>query len=84
VMVFSAKLFHASPPNRGKAVRVAAGALIVPRPAQLYCYYADPAAPDQVEVFAVDDAFYTRYDYGTRPTGVPRVGVWRAPAPAAS
>ncbi len=75
VMIFSQKLFHASPPNRGKAIRVAAGALVVPREAQLYCFYPDAAAPERVEVFAVDDRFYTQYEYGTRPSGVPRVGV---------
>jgi ectoine hydroxylase-related dioxygenase (phytanoyl-CoA dioxygenase family) len=72
VMVFSQKLFHGSPPNRGSGKRIAFGALLVPREAQLYCYYVDDTSPAKMEVFAVDDAFFTRYPYGTRPAGVPR------------
>lgn len=75
VMVFSQKLFHASPPNRGTAKRIAAGALLVPREAQLYCFYVNGETARKMEVFAVDDEFFTRYPYGTRPAGVPRVGV---------
>lgn len=74
-MVFSQKLFHASPPNRSTAKRIAVGALAVPREAQLYCYYVDGASAAKMEVFAVDDAFYTSCPYGTRPAGVPRVGL---------
>jgi Phytanoyl-CoA dioxygenase (PhyH) len=73
VMIFSQKLFHASQPNRSKVTRVVVGGLFVPREAQLYCYYH--ASPEQLEVYAVDDLFYTRYIYRTRPEGVPRVGV---------
>jgi hypothetical protein len=73
VMIFSQKLFHASRPNRTKVTRVVVGGLFVPREAQLYCYYH--ASPEQLEVYEVDDMFYTRYIYRTRPEGVPRVGV---------
>ena len=74
LMIFSQKLFHASPPNRGRASRIVAGALLVPREAQLYCLFPDADDPARLEIFAVDDAFYTRYHYGVRPEGVPRVG----------
>jgi hypothetical protein len=74
-MIFCQKLFHASRPNRGTAARVAVGCLFVPQDAQLYCYYPDPAAPQRMEVFEVDDLFYTRHLYRTRPEGVPRVAV---------
>ncbi|HEX9985823.1 MAG TPA: phytanoyl-CoA dioxygenase family protein [Thermoanaerobaculia bacterium] len=81
-MIFCQKLFHASPPNRGKVKRVAVGALLVPKEAQLYCYYPAPKNPGKLEVFAVDDEFYTQYTYRSRPEGVPRAGVidyWYAP-----
>lgn len=71
VMVFCQKLFHASQPNRGNATRVVVGGLFVPREAQLYCYYQ--ASPSRMEIYEVDDLFYTRYIYTTRPEGVPRV-----------
>lgn len=74
-MLFSQRLFHASFANRSAAPRVAVGALFIPREAQLRCYYPNPALPDKLEVFDVDDLFYTRYLYGTRPEGVPRAGV---------
>jgi hypothetical protein len=73
-MIFSQRLFHASPPNHGTAVRVVVGGLFVPREAQLYCYYNDPSSPGRMEVFEVDDLFYTRYLYRSRPEGVPCVG----------
>ena len=73
VMIFCQTLFHASPPNRGNATRVVAGGLFVPRDAQLYCYYQ--ASSTRMEVYAVDDLFYTRYLYGTRPADVPLVDV---------
>lgn len=73
LMIFCQKLLHASLPNRGAATRVVVGGLFVPQEAQLQCYV--PASPRRVEVFDVDDLFYTRYLYGTRPEGVPRVAV---------
>jgi len=72
--LFCQKLFHTSAPNRGTAPRVVAGGLFAPREAQLYCYYQDPSSPERMTVFEVDDLFYTRYIYGTRPEGVPVVG----------
>jgi ectoine hydroxylase-related dioxygenase (phytanoyl-CoA dioxygenase family) len=72
-MIFFQSLIHASPPNRGLSARPVAGALMAPRDAQLYCYYCRSAPPRRVEVYEVDDLFYTRYAYGTPPTGVPQV-----------
>ncbi len=74
-LVFSQKLFHGSRPNRSRTTRVTATALLVPTEAPLLCYYANPAMPQQLEVFEVDDLFYTRYPYATRPEGVPRIAV---------
>lgn len=72
-LIHSQMLFHGSPPNRSSAPRVVAGGFCVPRDAQLYCYYRDPASPEKLEVFEIDDLFYTRHKYGTRPEGVPHV-----------
>jgi hypothetical protein len=80
-IVYSPKLFHGSRPNRGRVARVAAGALLAPRDAPLRCYFPDQAL-QRMEVFEVDDLFYTRYAYQSRPEGVPRIGVvdyWYAP-----
>ncbi len=74
-LVFSQKLFHGSPTNRSAETRVTAAALLVPNEAPLRCYYADPARPEQLEVFAVPDDFYTRYPYATRPEGAERIAV---------
>jgi hypothetical protein len=72
-LIHSQMLFHGSPPNRGTMPRVVAGGFCVPSEAQLYCYYRDPTSPDKLEVFEIDDLFYTRHQYGTRPQGVPHV-----------
>ena len=84
-VLFSQRLFHTSQPNRSAATRVAAGGLLAPIGAQLYCYYPDPASPRRMEVFEIDDLFYIRYTYPSRPEGVPRVGVmkyWHTPLSA--
>jgi len=81
-LVFSQKLFHGSPANRGRTTRVTAAVLMAQNEAPLRCYYANPAMPEQIEVFEVDDVFYTRYPYGTRPEGVSRIAVvdhWHDP-----
>jgi ectoine hydroxylase-related dioxygenase (phytanoyl-CoA dioxygenase family) len=80
-IVYSPKLFHGSRPNRGHVARVAAGALLAPRGAPLRCYFPDQAL-QRMEVFEVDDLFYTRYAYRSRPESVPCIGVvdyWYAP-----
>jgi len=74
-LVFSQKLFHGSRANRSRTTRVTATALLVSNEAPLRCYYANPALPQKLEVFEVDDQFYMRYPYGTRPEGVPRIAV---------
>ncbi|HYK04889.1 MAG TPA: phytanoyl-CoA dioxygenase family protein [Thermoanaerobaculia bacterium] len=74
-LVFSQKLFHGSHPNRGRTTRISATALLVSREAPLRCYYANPAMPQELEVFEVDDQFYTRYPFATRPEGVHRIAV---------
>lgn len=76
-VLFSQKLFHASQPNRSATTRVAVGGLFAPIDAQLYCYYPDPSSARRMEVFEIDDLFYTRYTYRSRPEGVPRVGAIR-------
>jgi len=72
--IFCQKLFHASPPNTSGATRVVVTGLAVPREAQLLCCYPAPDSPARLEVYAVDDAFYSHYIYRSRPTGVPRIG----------
>lgn len=74
-VLFSQRLFHTSQPNRSAVTRVAAGGLLAPIGAELYCYYPNPAMPRRMEVFEIDDLFYTRYTYPSRPEGMPRVGV---------
>jgi hypothetical protein len=70
-ILYRLSLIHASPPNRTGASRPVAGVLIAPEPAQLLCYCEDRERPGRLRVYAVDDLFYTRYDYGSEPAGVP-------------
>jgi len=74
-LVFSQKLFHGSRANRSRTTRVTAAALLASNDAPLRCYHANPSLPQKLEVFEVDDLFYTRYPYATRPEGVPRIAV---------
>jgi Phytanoyl-CoA dioxygenase (PhyH) len=63
-LVFCQKLFHTSPPNRGAALRVCATALLAPAGARLRFY---DQKGDRMEVFEVDDLFYTRHVLGAPP-----------------
>jgi hypothetical protein len=74
-VVFCQKVFHTSPPNRGDAIRIVATSLLAPQGVPLRFYHEDPEARGKMEVFAVDDLFYTRHVLGTRPSGVTQLGV---------
>ena len=71
--VFDQRLFHASPPNLSGTLRVAAAGLLASRDARLRFYHQELAAPETLEVFEVDDAFFLRHRIGERPQGVPRI-----------
>lgn len=66
-LIFCQKLFHTSPPNRRPDVRVCATALLAPRGARLRFYHQNPRAPERIEIFDVDDLFYTRHILGATP-----------------
>lgn len=63
-LVFCQKVFHTSPPNRGSRTRVCATALLAPHGAGLRFY---DQRGDRMEVFEVDDLFYTRHVLGAEP-----------------
>ncbi|MBV8750473.1 MAG: phytanoyl-CoA dioxygenase family protein [Candidatus Eremiobacteraeota bacterium] len=66
--VFSPALFHSSLPNQTDAYRVAAGAMYVPREAQLLCVDPDDRfKPTHLDVFAVPDEYYQNKPYMSRP-----------------
>ena len=62
-VIFCQRVFHTSPPNRGEITRVVATALTVPAAAQLR-YYQQDHARAEMEVFEVEDLFYTRHIIG--------------------
>lgn len=77
--VFRQSVFHASLPNRGGEVRVAAAGIALPREAPLWYVYASDGAPNRKEVFVVHDAFYREHRYATRPVGLEPIAVFDAP-----
>jgi len=62
-IIFCQKVFHTSPPNGGDDVRVVATALTVPEAARLRYYHQDYAR-NVMEIFEVEDLFYTRHIIG--------------------
>jgi hypothetical protein len=68
--LFCQKIFHTSPPNRADELRVVATALTAPRESRLLFYHQRPANRARIEIYEVDDAFYTRHILGTEPAGV--------------
>ena len=73
-LLFNTKLFHTSPANQPAQLRVAATALSAPRESQLRFYHQRFSNLARIEVFEVDDAFYTRHILGTEPAGVHSLG----------
>lgn len=70
-LVYDSRLFHCSAINHSDEERIVAAGLMVPQAAALRYYHRDlqnPAAP--LEVFEVDDDFYTRLIIGVRPEGI--------------
>jgi ectoine hydroxylase-related dioxygenase (phytanoyl-CoA dioxygenase family) len=70
---YDGALLHSSAHNRSSARRVAVGTVLVPEDTDVvHCYRTSPTA---VEVFAVDETFFWRHTPGTRPEGVPSLGM---------
>ncbi len=70
-LVYDSRLFHCSPINQSQSDRVVAAGLMIPHSTSLRYYHRDFAVtPPQLEVFEVDDGFYTRLILGTRPQGL--------------
>ncbi len=77
-------LFHASPPNRSPAVRVAATGLVIPEASRLlFVTAAEDAVPTgQLGVYGVPDDFYVTHPWGSVPDAslrLSRVAAARAP-----
>lgn len=69
VLVMDGRVLHTTPQNRSGERRIAAYINALPVEIPSVHYYR---APDgSVEAFAVDDAFYTRFNIGERPPGEP-------------
>lgn len=78
-IVMDHRLMHASPANRSAHARTAAAGVLVPHGAVLRHHHVpDPARPDELEIFEVDDAFHLRHPTGTRPAGATFVGRGRS------
>jgi hypothetical protein len=69
-IVMDNRTIHTSPANRSTQARVAAGLGIVPKGAELYHYYLNPAGPpNQLEQYAVEPLFFLRHSLGQPPEG---------------
>ncbi|HWS70635.1 MAG TPA: phytanoyl-CoA dioxygenase family protein, partial [Thermoanaerobaculia bacterium] len=64
-VLFSPRLFHTSPPNRSRATRIAACAVLVPSQSRLW--YVHAVGEGDFEIFEVDDDFYLRHTIAARP-----------------
>jgi hypothetical protein len=74
--VYTQTLFHSSLPNRSDRLRLAAGALAVPRESRLR-FLMDTAQghPRQLAIYEVEEDFYRTYLFGSTPDDEFRVGV---------
>jgi len=66
VLFHSHKLVHASPPNNTTTARVVAGMNMIPAEAVPLHYYCNDN--DLIELFEIDDRFYTHFNIGQRPS----------------
>jgi hypothetical protein len=71
--LFSQKIFHTSTANRGDVLRVVATGLAAPHESRLRHQHL--RADNRIEVYEVDDEFFTRHIFGREPAGVLSIGV---------
>lgn len=70
VLIMDGRVLHTTPQNRSGSTRVAAYINALPTEATSVHYYRSPE-DDTVEIFEVDDAFFTSFNIGERPPGEP-------------
>lgn len=71
-IIYDHRLFHGSPPNLGNEKRMAINQAMIP--AEINSYHYHQIDDETIEVFEVDDDFYSRYIIGTRPEGAKSLG----------
>lgn len=77
-IIYNSRTVHASHPNRGDKIRVAAVGVAVPREAQLLHYFRH--GPNRVEAFLVNDDFYWKdVELGKPPTAARSIGEFTIP-----
>lgn len=92
-LIFNNRTVHASPPNTSGITRIAAGIGITQKNAPLLHYYQRPGAEENIDVYAVDEAFFLShnnskmsayYNKGLAPEGLSKINTFRKAAPALS
>jgi hypothetical protein len=74
-LVYDTRIFHCSPPNKTASERVVLAGLMIPQDSILRYYHCDfQNCPSKLEIFEVDDEFYTRIILGVKPEGLTSLG----------
>jgi hypothetical protein len=77
--VYTQTLFHSSPPNFSSSPRVAAGAMAIPREANLlFVSLTQRSQGDLFTIYKTPDDFYIDHIYGTAPRNAIELGAVRA------
>lgn len=74
-LIYDTRTFHCSPANKTDKERVALAGLMIPQDSILRYYHCDfQNDPSKLEIFEVDDEFYTRVILGVKPEGLRSLG----------
>ncbi len=75
-LLYDIRLIHGTPPNLSDSPRLAAGLVMIPKEATpIHIYTPEEKMYDkEVEVYAVDEAYYSSHDIKIRPLGYPYLG----------
>ncbi|TBR58019.1 hypothetical protein B4U84_18890 [Westiellopsis prolifica IICB1] len=74
-LVYDTRIFHCSPPNQTANERVVVAGLMIPKNSILRYYHCDfQNDSSKLEIFEVDDEFYTRIILGVKPEGLRSLG----------
>ncbi|BAQ61811.1 hypothetical protein GM3708_2217 [Geminocystis sp. NIES-3708] len=74
-VIYDTNIFHGSPPNQTTNERVVLAGLMISIDSTLRYYYCDTEKDaSKLEVFEVDDEFYTSNIWGVRPEGLTSLG----------
>lgn len=73
-LIYDGALVHYSDSNRSNQLRIAIGVVIIPKSAPNFHYYKKSINEKCIEIYAVNESFYTTFDIFNKPENARKIG----------